>query len=80
MTNHQRRLLQVLARGGKYSAADLVMYTHFSDPRSHIKRLRDKGVNILDEWRKCADGIGQYKVYFLGAASAADAPQQSTNK
>lgn len=70
LSNKQKRILQALARGGKCSVADLTISTHFSDPRSYIKVLRDKGVKIVDEWRRNSEGDGQYKVYFLAPSEA----------
>lgn len=52
-----------LLNGGMYSVADISTALHISDPRSHIRCLRNKGFTILDEWRK---GIySRYKVYFV---------------
>lgn len=64
LPKHQRAILRILSDGGKYSAADLTVRTHYCDPRGHIKELRDKGIDILDEWRQTDDGI-RYKVYYL---------------
>lgn len=65
LPNKQRRTFEVFLKGGKYSVADLCLITHFSDPRSHIRSLREKGVPIVDEWRDNKQGDGRYKVYFL---------------
>lgn len=64
LSAREKRVLAVLSAGGKYSVADIVLKTHFSDPRSAIADLRKKGVAIKDEWRKCAQN-GRYKVYFV---------------
>lgn len=61
----QRTLLNALADGKKYSVADLSIKTHQSDPRGRIRDLRQRGFNILDEWRNNADNDGRYKVYWL---------------
>lgn len=47
-----------------YSAADISKALHLSDPRSHIRELRNKGFAISDEWRKSEYG-SRYKVYFI---------------
>ena len=60
----QRTVYNLLARGGQYSAADISTCLHLSDPRGHIRNLRDKGIPILDEWRKSEHGT-RYKLYFL---------------
>lgn len=43
----QRRIYSILAGGGKYSAADLSVLTHYSDPRGHIRDLRIKALPFL---------------------------------
>ena len=65
LPNKQRRVLEILMRGGKYSAADITVITHFSDPRGYIRDLRHKGYSISDEWRDNAEMDGRHKVYFL---------------
>lgn len=61
----QRAVYDLLTQGGKYSVADISVNLHLSDPRGHIRTLRHKGVNILDEWRT-TEFKARYKVYFLG--------------
>lgn len=61
----QRRVFNALAGGGKLTAADISIITHCSDPRTHIRNLRNRGVQILDEWRATEYGT-RYKVYYLG--------------
>lgn len=65
LPHKQRRVLEVLMQGGKYSVADICVRTGFSDPRSHIRGLRAKGVPVADEWRDNEQDGGKYKVYFL---------------
>lgn len=65
LPNKQRKVLEIFMQGGKYSVADLCIRTHFSDPRTHIRYLREKGINIADEWITNNQGDGRYKVYFL---------------
>lgn len=65
LTPKQTTIAKLLRSGGKYSAADITILTHFSDPRSHIARMRDKGVKILDDWRDNANKDGRYKVYWI---------------
>lgn len=60
----QRAVFTLLASGGKYSAADISARLHVSDPRGHIRCLRDKGIKILDEWCTSEHGA-RYKVYFI---------------
>ncbi len=61
---NQRRILELLQRGGTWSVADITLATHFSDPRSTIRELRHKGHNISDIWCKASTG-GRYKRYFI---------------
>ena len=61
---HQKRVLSLLQRGEKLSAADITVALHVSDPRSHIRDLRAKGVIISDEWVKAEHG-GRFKRYFI---------------
>lgn len=62
----ESRVLNFLNQGGRYSAADISIGLHLSDPRSVIKRLRDVGIPIADEWCKCTQSNGRYKKYFIG--------------
>lgn len=61
----ESRVLNFLNQGGRYSAADISIGLHLSDPRSVIKRLRDVGIPIADEWCKCTQSNGRYKKYFV---------------
>lgn len=60
----QQLVYNLLLTGGKFSVADISVHLHLSDPRSHIKQLRDKGISILDEWRT-SEHQNKYKVYWL---------------
>jgi len=64
----QRKVMAVLARGGKYSVTDICNKTGASDPRGHISTLRRKGFDILDEWRSNSVDV-RYKVYWLNPKS-----------
>ena len=48
---------------GKRSVTELTIILGYSDPRSYVKRLRDKGIFVLDEWIK-KDDI-RYKRYWI---------------
>ena len=48
---------------GKRSVTQLTIILGYSDPRSYIKRLRDKGIVIFDEWIKKDDT--RYKQYWI---------------
>ena len=66
---HQKRVLSLLQRGEKLSAADITVALHVSDPRSHIRDLRAKGIEISDEWVKAEHG-GRFKRYFIRKGGA----------
>lgn len=51
-------------KGRRYSVADISTALHLSDPRSHIRELRNKGIFIADEWRKTEYGT-RYKVFYI---------------
>ncbi len=61
---HQLRVYNLLLRGGSYSAADISIALGLSDPRSVIRGLRKKGVNISDKWCNSEHG-GRFKRYFI---------------
>lgn len=48
----------------KYSAADISVALRLSDPRSCIRDLRAKGIDILDEWVPSEHG-SRFKRYYL---------------
>ena len=60
----QQLVYSFLEAGGRHSAADISAALHLSDPRGHIRDLRNKGFAIEDEWRKGTFG-GRYKVYYV---------------
>lgn len=62
LTRRQRAVYHLL-KSGKYSAAEISIHLGYSDPRSYIKRLIDKGVCIESEWVRKNDT--QFKRYFI---------------
>lgn len=62
----QRAVYNFLLRGKgrRYSVADISTALHLSDPRSHIRELRNKGILIEDEWKKTEYGT-RYKVFYI---------------
>lgn len=69
VSRQQRRMYDLLSNGGQYSAADISTALRMSDPRSVIRDLRVKGVNIADEWFKSEHG-GRFKRYFIHGGNA----------
>lgn len=65
----QRKVIEMLRDGGRYSAADISARLRLSDPRGHISALRRKGFSVLDEWVTSEYGT-RYKVYFIGKGGA----------
>lgn len=64
LPRQQKRLMKILQRGGHYSVADISIMIGQSDPRTHIRHLRNKKFPILDEW--CRNDYGdRFKRYFL---------------
>lgn len=57
------RALNFFLDGGKYTVIQLTEALQISDPRSLIRRLRNKKVPINAYWEK--SGYSRYKVYFL---------------
>ena len=60
----ERHVMNVLAQGELYSAADLSTITGYCDPRSIIRNLRGAGVGILDRWTVGSAFAGRHKLYF----------------
>ncbi len=56
LPNLQRKVYNLLAKGGKWSVAELSARLWLADPRGHIAELRNKGFNIADEWRETTEG------------------------
>jgi hypothetical protein len=62
LSRRQKKVAELLITG-KYSAADISIALHYSDPRSYIRELREKGINVLDEWIKSDDV--RFKRYWI---------------
>lgn len=64
LTARERKLLELLEQGGKLSVADITRVLGYCDPRSHIARMRRKGVDICDERVTAPSGVN-FKLYWL---------------
>lgn len=64
LTKQEKRLYEMLSRGGRYSVADITRELGMCDPRGHISRMRRKGVNIADERIFKADNVN-FKLYWV---------------
>lgn len=58
----QRKVIDLLLFR-KCSAADISIELGYSDPRSHIARIIEKGVNVQSEWVHKNDV--RYKTYWI---------------
>ena len=59
----RQRVLRLFQTGKKFSAVDITKTLTISDPRGHIRDLRDRGYDIRDYWVKSPNG--RYKIYYL---------------
>lgn len=64
LSRGERRVYNVLAEGGEYSAADIATRLHLCDPYSYLRRLRNKGIVLVTDTRISKYGT-RYKVYGL---------------
>ncbi len=51
--------------GGKMSSYQLMQTLKTSDPRTMIKRMRAKGIDIGDYWIERTEEYPRYKMYFI---------------
>ena len=58
-----QRIYELFKTGEKLTVVGLTKTLHISDPRSHIRYIRNAGVNISDYW--VYDENSRHKVYFL---------------
>ena len=61
----QKRVYYLLKGGGRYTSIQISLAAGVTDPRGHIKALRDKGYDIRDEWVKSDFWGTRCKVFFL---------------
>ena len=64
MSSQQMRLLHFLMGGGRYSVADIMNALYIGDPRSSIRDLRNRGIQVKDEWVPSVNG-GKYKRFWI---------------
>ena len=65
--SNRQRNVENLLKQCKHSVTDITIILGYSDPRSYIRTLRDKGVNVLDEWVQKEDI--RYKLYWINVAA-----------
>lgn len=61
-TERQEKVERVL-KSGKHTVAQITLMTGFCDPRSYIRSLRNKGVQVKDEW--CFSNGTKFKRYWI---------------
>lgn len=59
----RQRLYELFLSGGRYSVVQLSALLRIPDPRSHIRYIRNAGIQISNYWIKT--DFSRYKVYFL---------------
>lgn len=52
---------------GKHSVTEITIKLGYADPRSYIRYLRHKGVNVQDEWVQ--NNNVRYKMYWVAPKS-----------
>ena len=62
LSKRQKKVFNLLL-SGKHSVTDITVKTGYSDPRSYIRDLREKGITIYDQWVKKGDA--RYKIYWV---------------
>lgn len=58
-----RKIYDLFKTGEKLTVVELTQRLNIPDPRSHIRYIRNAGVNISDYWVN--DKLSRHKVYFL---------------
>ena len=60
----QMQLISLLRDGGKYSVVDIMNRLYIGDPRSTIRNLRNRGIEVKDAEVPSVNG-GKYKRYWI---------------
>ena len=60
----QMQLIALLRDGGKYSVVDIMNRLYIGDPRSTIRDLRNRGIEVKDVEVPSING-GKYKRYWI---------------
>lgn len=56
--------IKTLLENGIFTSAELCSKANTADAHKIISRLRHKGIEVQDEWRKNKEGV-RYKVYWI---------------
>ncbi|WP_073399813.1 helix-turn-helix domain-containing protein [Bacteroides luti] len=60
----EAKLILLLSDGGRHSVIEIVKRLFIVDPRAVIRNIRNRGVNVSDEWVKTPSGK-KYKLYWI---------------
>ena len=63
LSKRQKKVFNLLLTG-KQSVTDITIALGYSDPRSYVRDLKEKGVEIRDEWIDAGDGV-RFKRYWI---------------
>lgn len=62
LSKRQKKVFDLLCTG-KHSATDITIKLGYCDPRSYIRYLKEKAINVYDEWIE--KGEVRYKVWWI---------------
>lgn len=68
----QLSFFHTLSNGNRHSSHQLMQQLHTSDPRKEIQYLRDKGIDIQDEWIAKSGDIPRHKRYWIDPKDCKD--------
>lgn len=63
LSSRQKNVFNLLCTG-KHSVTDITIALGYSDPRSYVRDLKEKGVEIRDEWIDAGDGV-RFKRFWI---------------
>ena len=61
--SHREQKVYDILKQGKKSVTQITTALGYSDPRSYVRSLRNKGVSVFDEWIRNKDV--RFKVYWI---------------
>lgn len=65
LSPNEQKIYALLSDGNWHSTLGVMQICRLSDPRGHISHMREKGVQVLSEWRKVGSGrtLTRFKMY-----------------